>query len=232
MPNVLIADDNRKIAMVLKEYVEKEGYNVYYAEDGEEALELFASNEFDIILLDVVMPKRNGFDVCREIRKTSNTPVIMITSKGDDYEKIMGLAIGADDYIVKPCSPNEVIARIRAILRRIYFEHSDEKGRTLKIFNLRIDMDNFIVTIDGQMVMLTKKELEILWILAENKEKVFTRENLLNSLWGYDYYGDCRTVDSHIKRLRAKVDQFPHDKWKIKTVWGMGYKFEVVNDAK
>lgn len=232
MPNVMIADDNKKIAVILKEYVEKEGYNVFYAEDGEEALELFASNDFDIILLDVVMPKRNGFDVCREIRKTSNIPIIMITSKGDDYEKIMGLGIGADDYIVKPCSPSEVIARIRSILRRIYFEHCDEKTRKLKTFNLRIDMDNFTVFIDSHQVMLTKKELEILWVLASNKEKVFTRENLLNSLWGYDYYGDCRTVDSHIKRLRAKVDEFPHDKWKIKTIWGMGYKFEVVDDAK
>ncbi len=232
MPNVLIADDNRKMAMILKEYIEKEGYNVYYAEDGQEAIELFGSNEFDVIFLDVVMPKRNGFDVCKEIRKTSNVPIIMVTSKGEDYEKIMGLGIGADDYIVKPCSPSEVIARMRAILRRIYFEHCDEKGHTLKLFNLRIDMDNFTVTIDGQQVMLTKKELEILWVLAENKEKVFTRENLLNSLWGYDYYGDCRTVDSHIKRLRAKVDEFSHDKWKIKTVWGMGYKFEVVENAK
>lgn len=230
MSNILIADDNRKVAMVLKEYAEKEGYTVFYAEDGEKAIELFGSEKFDMVLLDVVMPKKNGFDVCREIRKVSNVPVIMVTSKGEDYEKIMGLGIGADDYIVKPCSPNEVIARIRAILRRIYFEHSDEKSKVMKIGNLEIDMENFTVLIDGQKVMLTKKELEILWVLAENKEKVFTRENLLNSLWGYDYYGDCRTVDSHIKRLRAKLDEHPHDSWRIKTVWGMGYKFEVVEN--
>lgn len=230
MSNILIADDNRKVAMVLKEYAEKEGYTVFYAEDGEKAIELFGSEKFDMVLLDVVMPKKNGFDVCREIRKVSNVPVIMITSKGEDYEKIMGLGIGADDYIVKPCSPNEVIARIRAILRRIYFEHSDEKNKVMKIGNLEIDMENFTVHINGHKVMLTKKELEILWVLAENKEKVFTRENLLNSLWGYDYYGDCRTVDSHIKRLRAKLDEHQHDSWRIKTVWGMGYKFEVVEN--
>lgn len=230
MSNILIADDNKKVAMVLKEYVEKEGYKAFYAEDGEKALELFGSEQFDMVLLDVVMPKKNGFDVCREIRKVSNVPVIMITSKGEDYEKIMGLGIGADDYIVKPCSPNEVIARIRAILRRIYFEHSDTGSKVMKIHNLEIDMENFSVMIDGQKVMLTKKEMEILWVLAENKEKVFTRENLLNSLWGYDYYGDCRTVDSHIKRLRAKLDEYPHEKWHIKTVWGMGYKFEVAEN--
>lgn len=231
MPNVLIADDNREIALVLKEYIEKEGYSVVYAENGEEALEMFGKKDFDMIILDVVMPYKNGFDVCREIRKTSNVPVMMLTSRSDDYEKIMGLGIGADDYIVKPCSPAEVIARMRAVLRRISFEHLDSKeGHVIKIYNLKVDMDNFSATIDDEKVVLTKKELEILWTLAENKEKVFTRENLLNSLWGYDYYGDCRTVDSHIKRLRAKLDEYPHDKWNIKTVWGMGYKFEVDED--
>lgn len=230
MANVLIADDSTEIVQVLRAYVAKEGYNVMTASDGREALEIFAANEFDMVLLDVTMPVLNGFDVCREIRKKSNVPVIMITSHGDDYEKIMGLGIGADDYIVKPCSPNEVVARMRAILRRIYFEHSgDEKGSCLKIGNLEIDMDNFRACIDKKEVSLTKKELEILWTLAENRDKVFTRENLLNSLWGYDYYGDCRTVDSHIKRLRAKLDEFEHDEWNIKTVWGMGYKFEVTS---
>lgn len=231
MANVLIADDNHEIASVLKGYVEKEGYSVFIAEDGGKALELFSSNEFDMVLLDVTMPVLNGFDVCREIRKKSNVPVIMITSHGDDFEKIMGLGIGADDYIVKPCSPNEVVARMRAILRRIYFEHSNTgAGNAMKIGNLEIDVDNFRVCINKNEVMLTKKELEILWTLAENRDKVFTRENLLNSLWGYDYYGDCRTVDSHIKRLRAKLDEYEHDGWNIKTVWGMGYKFEVTEN--
>lgn len=228
MANVLIADDSREFSTILKEYVEKEGYSVFIAGDGRKALEIFSANELDMVFLDVNMPVMNGYDVCREIRKKSNVPVIMITSHGDDYEKIMGLGIGADDYVVKPCSPGEVIARMRAILRRIYFEHSTEQnGRKIQIDNLEIDIDNFKVCIDKKEVLLTKKEMEILWTLAENTDKVFTRENLLNSLWGYDYYGDCRTVDSHIKRLRAKLDEFPHENWNIKTVWGMGYKFEV-----
>lgn len=228
MANVLIADDSREFSTILKEYVEKEGYSVFIAGDGRKALEIFSANEFDMVFLDVNMPVMNGYDVCREIRKKSNVPVIMITSHGDDYEKIMGLGIGADDYVVKPCSPGEVIARMRAILRRIYFEHSTEQnGRKIQIDNLEIDIDNFKVCIDKKEVLLTKKEMEILWTLAENADRVFTRENLLNSLWGYDYYGDCRTVDSHIKRLRAKLDEFPHENWNIKTVWGMGYKFEV-----
>ena len=228
MANVLIADDSREFSTILKEYVEKDGYSVFIAGDGRKALEIFSANELDMVFLDVNMPVMNGYDVCREIRKKSNVPVIMITSHGDDYEKIMGLGIGADDYVVKPCSPGEVIARMRAILRRIYFEHSTEQnGRKIQIDNLEIDIDNFKVCIDKKEVLLTKKEMEILWTLAENADRVFTRENLLNSLWGYDYYGDCRTVDSHIKRLRAKLDEFPHENWNIKTVWGMGYKFEV-----
>ncbi len=228
MANVLIADDSREFSTILKEYVEKEGYSVFIAGDGRKALEIFSANELDMVFLDVNMPVMNGYDVCREIRKKSNVPVIMITSHGDDYEKIMGLGIGADDYVVKPCSPGEVIARMRAILRRIYFEQSTEQnGRKIQIDNLEIDIDNFKVCIDKKEVLLTKKEMEILWTLAENADRVFTRENLLNSLWGYDYYGDCRTVDSHIKRLRAKLDEFPHENWNIKTVWGMGYKFEV-----
>lgn len=231
MANVLIADDSTEMSSVLSEYIKKEGYNVLVAADGGEALDIFSKNELDMVFLDVTMPVLNGYDVCREIRKTSNVPVIMVTSHGDDYEKIMGLGIGADDYIVKPCSPNEVVARMRALLRRIYFEHSEEGNKAhFRYENLEIDMDNFRVCIDDKQVPLTKKELEILWTLADNREKVFTRENLLNSLWGYDYYGDCRTVDSHIKRLRAKLDEYPHDKWNIKTVWGMGYKFEVAEN--
>lgn len=228
MANVLIADDCREFSNLLKKHVENEGYTVFTAEDGGKALRIFSENEFDMVLLDVNMPVINGYDVCREIRKKSNVPVIMITSHGDDYDKIMGLGIGADDYVVKPCSAVEVIARMRAILRRIYFEHSSgQNDNKIHIDNLEIDIDNFKVSIGGNEVILTKKEMEILWTLAENTDRVFTREHLLNSLWGYDYYGDCRTVDSHIKRLRAKLDKFSHENWNIKTVWGMGYKFEV-----
>lgn len=228
MANVLIADDCRKFSTLLKKYVENEGYTVFTAEDGGKALRIFSENEFDMVLLDVNMPVFNGYDVCREIRKKSNVPVIMITSCGDDYDKITGLGIGADDYVVKPCSAGEVVARMRAILRRIYFEHSSgQDDNKIHTDNLDIDIDNFKVCIDGNEVVLTKKEMEILWTLVKNTDRVFTREYLLNSLWGYDYYGDCRTVDSHIKRLRAKLDKFPHENWNIKTVWGMGYKFEV-----
>ncbi|MDO5560142.1 MAG: response regulator transcription factor [Oscillospiraceae bacterium] len=230
MSNVLVAEDNLTISTLYKEYIEREGYKVYVAQNGQDAIDLFVSQDFDLVLLDVVMPVMDGFDTCRNIRKISNVPIMMVTGKGEDFEKIMGLGIGADEYIVKPCSPGEIVARMRAILRRIYFEHSNSPQRhVMRCANLEVDMDNFSVSISGRKAMLTKKELEILWTLAQNKDKVFTRENLLNSLWGYDYYGDCRTVDSHIKRLRAKLDMFDHPEWNIKTIWGMGYKFEVYN---
>ncbi|MDD4835444.1 MAG: response regulator transcription factor [Lutispora sp.] len=230
MPTILIADDNKQITSILEEYAKKEGFVPKVALDGCEAIELFHKLQPDIVLLDVMMPKMDGFEVCREIRKTSNVPIIMITARGEDFEKIMGLDIGADDYIVKPFSPGEVMARVRAILRRL--ARDDEKQQTYSFDNLKINLDDYIVTIDGENISLTKKEIELLWTLATNKNKVFSRENLLNSLWGYDYFGDSRTVDSHIKRLRAKLDEFEHDKWQIKTIWGVGYKFEGDIDEK
>lgn len=231
MPIILIADDNKQIASVLEEYSKKEGFTPKIAFDGLEALDLFYKLQPDIILLDVMMPKMDGFEVCREIRKSSNVPVIMITARGEDFEKIMGLDIGADDYIVKPFSPAEVMARIRAILRRITSE-DEQKQNYFSFDNLNINMDEYKVAIDGRRLPLTKKEIELLWILATNKNKVFSRDNLLNSIWGYDYFGDNRTVDSHIKRLRAKLDNYNHDNWEIKTIWGVGYKFEEKNDKK
>ena len=214
----------------MEEYAKKEGYKTVIAYDGIEAMEKFQSENPDIILLDVMMPKKDGFSVCREIRKDSNVPVIMVTARGEDYERIMGLEIGADDYIVKPFSPGEVMARIKAIMRRIT---RDESQAQKFIFdNLAISLDDYSVTIDGNLIPLTKKEIEILWMLANTKNKVFSRDNLLNSLWGYDYIGDNRTVDSHIKRLRAKLDAYEHSAWEIKTIWGVGYKFEVIADAK
>lgn len=231
MPTVLIADDNRQITSILEEYAKKEGYTPYTAFDGQEALDLFHKVQPDVVLLDVMMPRIDGFEVCREIRKKSSTPVIMITARGEDFERIMGLDIGADDYIVKPFSPGEVMARIRAVLRRIARE--DVQNRQIISFsNLTIDLDEYIVMIDSRKVLLTKKETEILWTLAANRNKVFSRDNLLNSLWGYDYFGDTRTVDSHIKRLRAKLDEYSHDGWEIKTIWGVGYKFEVRSDEE
>jgi len=231
VPTILIADDNKQITSILEEYVKKEGHTPYVAFDGQKALELFNIYKPDVVLLDVMMPKIDGFEVCREIRKTSDTPVIMITARGEDFEKIMGLDIGADDYIVKPFSPGEVLARVRAVLRRIV-KDDGQKKQVFSFENLTISLDEYIVNLDGNNVLLTKKEIEILWTLATNMNKVFSRDNLLNSLWGYDYFGDTRTVDSHIKRLRAKLDEYAHEGWDIKTIWGVGYKFEVKADEK
>ena len=223
---ILIADDNEQITSILSNYAQKEGFEPIVALDGEDAIAKFNkySAEIQIILLDVMMPKKDGFEVCREIRQNSMVPIIMVTARGEDFEKIMGLDIGADDYIVKPFSAGEVMARIRATLRRMQMEKQTKNN--FVIDNLVIDLDEYNVTIDGQKMNLTKKEVELLWTLAKNKNKVFTRENLLDSIWGYDYFGDSRTVDSHIKRLRAKLEVVPHEKWEIKTIWGVGYRFE------
>lgn len=226
MGKILIADDNEQITSILSNYAQKEGFEPIVALDGEDAIAKFNkySAEIQIILLDVMMPKKDGFEVCREIRQNSMVPIIMVTARGEDFEKIMGLDIGADDYIVKPFSAGEVMARIRAALRRMQMEKQTKNN--FVIDNLVIDLDEYNVTIDGQKMNLTKKEVELLWTLAKNKNKVFTRENLLDSIWGYDYFGDSRTVDSHIKRLRAKLEVVPHEKWEIKTIWGVGYRFE------
>ena len=227
MYKVLIADDNKQIVSILSEYCKKNNFTVSTVFDGEAALKEIEENEFDVILLDVMMPKKDGFDVCRQVRTFSNVPIIMITARGEDYEKIMGLEIGADDYIVKPFSPGEIIARINAILRRIT-PKNDESAKIFIYDNLEIDLNNFTVKINDEIISLTKKEIEILWTLATNQNKVFTRENLLDLIWGFDYFGESRTVDTHIKRLRAKLDNYKHDKWNIKTIWGVGYKFDIL----
>jgi len=226
MQNILIADDNKQIVSILEEYAKKEGFTVHTAYNGNEALQKAQDASFDMILLDVMMPHKDGFEVCREIRKTSTVPIIMVTARGEDFERIMGLDNGADDYIVKPFSPGEIMARIRAILRRI----SPAAGSSTQIFNfgrLTVNLDEYITQISGVKITLTKKETEILWTLATNTNKVFSRDSLLNCLWGYEYFGDARTVDSHIKRLRSKLDEVPHPEWEIKTIWGVGYKFEM-----
>lgn len=222
--NILIVDDNKQITSVLSDYAKKEGYEVIIAYDGEEALRKFNNNKIDIVLLDVMMPKVNGYDVCREIRKISNVAVIMITARGEDFDKIMGLDTGADDYIVKPFSPSEIMARIRAIMRRI--NKDENKENMIKYDNLFVNMDTYEVKVSESEISLTKKEIDLLWALVNNINKVFSRENLLDNVWGYDYYGDSRTVDSHIKRLRHKLDAKPHPSWEIKTIWGVGYKLE------
>lgn len=225
---MLIADDNQQLINILKISAQKEGYETVTAEDGEKALEQFRICRPQIVLLDIMMPKLDGFQVCREIRKESDVPVIIITARGEDFEKIMGLDTGADDYIVKPFSPGEVMARVRAVLRRVE-KSADREERVLHIDNLTIRLDDYKVTVEHQPISLTKREVDMLWTLVKGKNRAFTREMLLDMLWGYDYYGDPRTVDSHIKRLRAKLEVIPHPCWEIKTIRNVGYKFEVLS---
>ncbi len=224
MYRILIADDNKQITNILSSYAKNEGYTPIVAKDGKEALEIFRNDKIDICLLDVMMPILDGFELCRTIRKESNVPIIMVTAKGEDYERIMGLDIGADDYIVKPFSPAEVMARVRAVMRRLDLKNQTKNSVTYG--NLTVDLDNYTVKIDETYIALTKKEIELLWTFVTNPDKVFSRDNLLDSLWGFDYFGDTRAVDSHIKRLRAKLDAVKHPDWDIKTIWGVGYKFE------
>lgn len=228
MEYILVADDNKDITDILSNYAEREGFKPLVAMNGQETYNLFLQYSPSVILLDVMMPEMDGFEVCRRIRKKSEVPIILISAKGEDYEKIMGLDIGADDYIVKPFSPSEVMARVRAVLRRMKpTEESENSEKEISLADLRINIEEYSLYIGKQLVKLTKKEIETMWMLASNPNKVFTRDNLLDSLWGYDYYGDSRTVDSHIKRLRAKLDEIEHPQWAIKTIWGMGYKLEL-----
>lgn len=223
MKALLIADDNVQILDVLKEYATKDGYKVYTARTGTEALRITETFELTAVLLDVMMPEMDGFEVCRQIRKNSMIPIIMVTARGEDFERIMGLDIGADDYVVKPFSPSEVMARLRAVLRRIDVG-SGEKSITRA--GLWISLDKYQVAVNGEEVHLTKKETELLWLLASNAGMVFSRSQILDTVWGYDYYGDDRTVDTHIRRLRAKLSQYAHPGWDVGTVRGVGYKFE------
>lgn len=227
MKKILIADDNKQITTILSGYAKKEGFEPVVALDGAEALDKYLQYEHEIavVLLDVMMPEIDGFEVCRRLRKESMVPIIMITARGEDYDKIMGLDIGADDYVIKPFSAPEVMARVRAVLRRLGAQEP-ANAQTLSYANLYINLEKYAVQINGEEVPLTKKEIELLWTLAKNSTKVFSRDNLLDSIWGYDYFGDSRNVDSHIKRLRAKLDKYEHPLWEIKTIWGVGYRFE------
>lgn len=229
MEKILIADDNEDITDILSNYAKKEGLKPIIASDGAEALQMFELWQPSIILLDVMMPKEDGYTVCKKIREKSEVPILLISARDEDFEKIMGLDIGADDYIVKPFSPSEVMARVRATLRRMKKNDPLDKDgdeQVLYISNITVNLDEYTMYIDGEKIPLTKKEIETMWTLAGNPNKVFTRDNLLDSLWGFDYFGDSRTVDSHIKRLRAKLDKKDHPEWSIKTIWGVGYKFE------
>jgi len=225
---VLIADDDVNVHQSLNAYFKREGYQILSAYDGEEALALAKNIRPDMILLDIMMPKKDGLMVCREIRRESNVPMIMLTAKGEEFDKLLGLELGADDYITKPFSPREVLARVKTVLRRMREIHEENRSSQLTVGNLMIDMGAFMVKLNGQMVPCTPKEIEILWTLASNPGMVFSREHLLQSIWGYDFLGDTRAVDSHIKRIRAKLCQKPNP-WDIRTVWGVGYRFEIIN---
>ena len=223
---VLIADDDVHVHQSLTTYFRREGYQTLSAYDGEDAIRQVRQSRPDMCLLDIMMPKMDGLVVCREVRKFSTLPIIMLTAKGEEFDKLLGLELGADDYITKPFSPREVLARVKAVLRRMYELKEEEKSKHLVVSNLDIDMGAFIVKLGGQVVPCTPKEIEILWTLASNPGMVFSREHLLQSIWGYDFLGDTRAVDSHIKRIRAKLCQADNP-WDIKTVWGVGYRFEV-----
>ena len=223
---VLIVEDDPNIAELLELYIEKDGFEVAIANDGGKGVSMFESEKPDIVLLDIMLPVMDGWEVCKKIRRIAKTPIIMMTAKGETVDKITGLEMGADDYIVKPFDIKEVIARIHAVLRR----YSDEpKGNEKKLVfdKLEINMDSFELIIDGKKVDAPPKEMELLYHLASSPNRVFTRNQLLDEVWGFDYFGDSRTVDVHVKRLREKLEGVS-DKWALKTVWGVGYKFEVV----
>lgn len=226
MSKVLVVDDDLNIVKLIKLYLEKEDFTVCTAHDGEEALQVYKRENPDIIILDIMMPKLDGNSVCREIRKTSDIPIIMLTAKGETFDKVLSLELGADDYIVKPFEPKELVARIKAILRRSETKAKDNDNKIVSFEKLEVNLTNYELTIDGTILEIPPKELELLFFLASNPNRVFTREQLLEEVWGFDYFGDSRTVDVHIKRLREKLEGITAN-WQLKTVWGVGYKFEV-----
>lgn len=224
---IIIADDDPQIRDILRIYLEKEGYQVIEANDGAEAILKVQSEQPVLLLLDIMMPVLDGIEVCKQVRKISDVPVIMITAKDEDDDRILGLDVGADDYITKPFNPREVMARVKAVLRRVVPVDNVKKDK-LVFDRLMVDLNEYRVEAFGEDVTLTAKEMELLWYLASNPGQVFTRNQLLENIWGYTYFGDTRTVDTHIKRLRHKLCITEDAKWDIKTIWGVGYKFEVM----
>ncbi|WP_425449445.1 response regulator transcription factor [Dethiothermospora halolimnae] len=225
MDKILIVDDDKKICQLVEMFLEKEQFEVIKAHDGEVAIKKFKEETPNMVILDIMLPKMDGYDVCREIKKISDVPIIMLTAKGETFDKVLGLRLGADDYMVKPFDPEELIARIRAVLRRVS-TNSNQSAEQIIFPNLAINMDNFTLKINDKESQLPKKEMELLYFLASNPNKVFTREQLIERIWGFDFIGETRTVDVHIKRLRSKLKEVK-DNYEIKTVWGVGYKFEV-----
>ena len=225
--SILVVEDDRNIRELLQLYLEKEGYAVTIAEDGGQGMTKFRAIKPDLVLLDVMMPVMDGWTVCKTIRSESNTPVIMLTAKGETDDKVNGLRSGADDYVTKPFEMRELIARIEAVLRRTENGVAEKKPRRLVFDKLVIDMEAFELQIDGKKVDAPPKEMELLFYLASSPNRVYTRNQLLDEVWGFDYFGDSRTVDVHVKRLREKLE-YVSEQWSLRTVWGVGYKFEVL----
>lgn len=221
---ILIVDDEANICELIRLYIEKEGYDAVIANDGSRAIEYFKTYSPDLVLLDLMLPVKDGWQVCREIRAISDTPIIMLTAKGETFDKVLGLELGADDYIVKPFEPKELIARIKAVLRRSE-SRSEAEEEELIFDGLKIGYETYEIYLDGKKIEMPPKEFELLYFLAKNKNKVFTRDQLLDEIWGYEFFGDSRTVDVHVKRIREKIEK-EGKKWTLKTVWGVGYKFE------
>lgn len=222
---ILIVDDDQNICELLRLYIEKEGFDVRIANDGRRALDLFEEYNPDLIMLDIMLPELDGWQVCREVRKKSKCPIIMLTAKGEVFDKVLGLELGADDYVVKPFETKEVVARIKAVLRRVGTTDED-LVKEVKYDKLSINLTNYELRVNGVQVDTPPKEMELIYHLASNPNRVFSRDELLDQVWGFDYYGDSRTVDVHVKRLREKLEGVS-DKWALKTVWGVGYKFDV-----
>lgn len=233
---ILVVDDEERIRRLLKMYLEREEYEIDEAEDGNEALTKALATDYDVILLDLMMPGKDGIEVCRELREKKSTPVIMLTAKGEEVNRVQGFEVGTDDYIVKPFSPREVVLRVKALLRRssqvTTFVQAEQHAKDVIVFpHLTIDNDAHRVVADGQEVSLTPKEYELLFFLAKTPDKVYDREQLLKEVWHYEFFGDLRTVDTHVKRLREKLNKVSEKAAKmIITVWGVGYKFEVINE--
>ena len=223
---ILIVDDDENICELLNLYLKKDGFDTSIAYNGRQAVELAENYNPDLILLDIMLPELDGWQVCREIRKKSEVPIIMLTAKGETFDKILGLELGADDYVTKPFDTKEVVARIKAVLRRSTENEKAEKQEEVRYDKLIINLTNYELVVDGKSVDTPPKELELIYHLASNPNRVYTRDQLLDEVWGFDYYGDSRPVDVHVKRLREKLEDVS-DKWCLKTVWGVGYKFEV-----
>ena len=222
---ILIVDDEPNICEIIRLYVEKEGYDAIIANDGGKAVEKYKSEAPDLVLLDIMLPVKDGWQVCREIRAVGNAPIIMLTAKGETFDKVLGLELGADDYMVKPFEPKELVARIKAVLRRSDFRNNEPEESELLFDGLKIGRETYEVYLDDKKIEMPPKEFELLYFLAKNKNKVYTRDQLLDEIWGYEFFGDSRTVDVHIKRIREKIET-EGKKWNLKTVWGVGYKFE------